>query len=332
MENNNPMISVLMPVYNAEKYLCEAIESILNQTYINFEFIIINDGSTDNSLGIIKKYKYYDERIILLDRKKRGLIESLNEGLSKTKGKYIARMDSDDISLPRRFEKQLAFMENYKEIGVCGTWIKTFGDIISSKKVRPSKDDQFLKTNLLFSVPFSHPSVMIRSEVIKDKFQYNSKYDSIEDYKLWLDMSRITKFSTVEEILLKYRIVNTGISVTAEQDFSKRMESTKKVFDELILSLDMVNSFEEDRIHFIIGFNERIIKNNLDVFHVLKYLIKILIANKKKHVFHKKKLKKFLIKRFSILIYFKVLKFEFKSLLSMINFKFLKNLLTFLII
>lgn len=96
---NNPTISVVISVYNGEKYLSEAIESVLNQTYKDFEFIIINDGSTDNSLEIIKKYQNQDERIVLISRENKGLVSSLNEGIEKAKGKYIARMDADDICL-----------------------------------------------------------------------------------------------------------------------------------------------------------------------------------------------------------------------------------------
>ena len=116
-----------MSVYNGEKYLAEAIKSILNQTYKNFEFIIVNDGSKDNSVEIIKNYMKKDNRIVLIDRENKGLPYSLNEGISIAKGQYIARMDADDISLSNRFEKQIKYMEENK-IDVCGSYIKLFGD------------------------------------------------------------------------------------------------------------------------------------------------------------------------------------------------------------
>ena len=118
---NNPLVSVVLSVYNAEKHIVEAIESILTQSYKNFEFIIIDDGSTDGSLEIIKSYD--DERIILISRENKGLIASLNEGIEQAKGKYIARMDADDISLSSRFEEQVTFMEMHEEVGICGTTI-----------------------------------------------------------------------------------------------------------------------------------------------------------------------------------------------------------------
>lgn len=142
----NTVISVVMSVYNAEKYLDEALQSILNQ---NFEFIIINDGSTDKSLEIIEKYKYQDTRIVLISRENRGLIASLNEGIELAKGKYIARMDADDISLPNRFEEQLKIMENDKEIVVCGSWINVFGENRKDKVSKYFEHDKQIKANLI---------------------------------------------------------------------------------------------------------------------------------------------------------------------------------------
>ena len=124
-----PMISVVMPVYNAEKYVAEAVESILQQTYTDFEFIIIDDCSTDNSYGILQTYAAKDIRIRLFKNDVNNkLPNTLNFGIAQSNGKYIARMDADDISLPERFAKQVEFMESHPEIGVCGTLIKEFID------------------------------------------------------------------------------------------------------------------------------------------------------------------------------------------------------------
>lgn len=147
----NELISVILPVYNGEKYLKEAIESILNQTYTNFEFIIIDDGSKDSSLEIIKEYEKEDERIVAVSRENKGLIATLNEGIEKAKGKYIARMDQDDISLPNRFEEQLKIMENDKEIVVCGSWINVFGENRKEKISKYFQYDKEIKANLIMS-------------------------------------------------------------------------------------------------------------------------------------------------------------------------------------
>ena len=316
------LISVIMPVYNSENYLEESINSILNQTHKNFEFIIINNGSTDNSLKIIKKYQKIDRRIVLIEKKNRGLIESLNDGLSKSKGQYIVRMDSDDISLPNRLAKQFSFMENNKLIGVCGTWIEIIDSKNHNRVKKFPQDDQSLKTTLLFSVPFPHPSVMIRASAIKEKFEYSLGYDSIEDYKLWWDMSKTTIFYTLPEILLKYRSLPNGVTNTAEKDFNQRMRSTQKVFKEVVKSLGIQNSNEEDKIHFIIGLNDRISKYKLNMNDVLNYFQKILIANQSSLVFSQKKLKNLLIKRILVFLYFKFKNFKFEFIMIIFDFKF----------
>ena len=125
---NIPLVSVVLSVYNGEKYLMNAIESILDQTYPAFEFIIVNDGSTDNSPKIIDKYRKLDNRIKVLNQKNRGLIDSLNRGLALANGRYIARMDSDDISLPSKLEEQYNYLENNPDIGVLGTWIEMINE------------------------------------------------------------------------------------------------------------------------------------------------------------------------------------------------------------
>lgn len=138
-----------MSVYNGEKYLAEAIESILNQTYKNFELIIINDGSKDNSVEIIKNYMKQDNRIVLIDRENKGLPYSLNEGISVAKGEYIARMDADDISLPTRFEKQVDYMQK-NELDVCGSYIKLFGDNRKEQVIKNPITNEDIRFSLLF--------------------------------------------------------------------------------------------------------------------------------------------------------------------------------------
>ena len=158
----SPRISVLMPAYNSEQYVAESIESILNQTFTDFEFIIINDGSTDNTAKIIDEYAKRDERIKFVNNSKnKGLIGVLNEGLNLARGEYIARMDSDDISLPTRFERQIAYMELHPKCGVLGTWFQMFGN--ASNIVRHPKRINLL--NLLRDQHVGHPTVMIRKSV-----------------------------------------------------------------------------------------------------------------------------------------------------------------------
>lgn len=224
--NKNPEVSVIMPVYNAELYLDAAIKSILKQTYENFEFIIINDGSSDKSLEIIKKYK--DKRIVLISRENKGIISSLNEGIESAKGKYLARMDADDISLPHRLEKQVEFIEQNK-LDVCG------GDFIIinhlekeiGSGIMPKKLDEIVLT-LGFNVPFAHPSVLIRKDfLIKNNISYGKNGKKFaEDLDMWLCMfNQGAKFGNLNQKILLYRILPQSLTRVNSKKISKEIEN-----------------------------------------------------------------------------------------------------------
>ena len=210
----NIAISVVMSVYNGELYLSEAIESILNQYYENFEFIIINDGSTDDSLKILKKYASEDSRIKIINRSNKGLIYSLNEAISKSKGKYIARMDHDDVCPPYRLGTQLDYIEK-NDLDICGGHYKLInkkGDFISLNKVPLAHD--MCTLSLLFKVPFAHSSVIIRKNfLIKHALSYGqSNYKKAEDLDLWIRMHKHgAKFGNVDNIVLLYRVVQDSL-------------------------------------------------------------------------------------------------------------------------
>jgi len=205
----SPLVTILMPVYNSQTYLQESIDSMLGQSYKNFEFIIVDDGSKDKSNNIIKKYS--DKRIKLITHKTNlGIVASLNEGLAIAKGKYIIRMDSDDISFPDRLKTQVDFMESNPEVGVCGSWIEVFGT--SNYIWRPPTSHEEIKVLLFVESALAHPSVCIRREILtKYELQYDKKYQYVEDYKLWIELSKITKLANVPAVLLKYRTHNTQI-------------------------------------------------------------------------------------------------------------------------
>jgi len=267
----SPTISVVMPVYNAENYLDEAIQSILNQTYKDFEFIIINDGSTDKSLEIIEKYKNIDIRIALINRENRGLIVSLNEGVEKAKGKYIARMDADDISLPERFEKQIELMEK-DTLDICGChyfMINENNEYIDSALV-PLKHASFMNY-LSITTPFAHPSVMIRRNfIIKNNLYYgNTKYKSAEDYALWIEFwNGDAKFGNVNEFLFKYRDFKTSLSKTNKKNISKEKINISKSF--IIENKDLIiNNLLDTDIIFLPKREQEIVV--LIVLFLLKY-------------------------------------------------------------
>lgn len=224
-----PRVTVLMPIYNGGKYLREAIDSILGQTYHDFEFVIIDDGSTDNSVEIIQSFK--DERIrLILNEKNIGLPSTLNKGIDLSNGEYIVRMDQDDISLPTRLERQVRFMDNYPEVGVCGTWIKYIGIPLRPWRSKinkyPLKHGE-IKSRLLFNSVLAHPSVIMRSSLLeKFHLRYDPEHLYAEDWGLWQRCSFYFLLANIPEVLLLYRLspgnmTNTGKDILYET--SKRI-------------------------------------------------------------------------------------------------------------
>jgi glycosyltransferase involved in cell wall biosynthesis len=203
------MISVVMSAYNAEKYISEAIESILNQSFENFEFIIINDCSTDNTLEIIKRYSSQDSRIKLINNKENlGLTSSLNKAIKSSKGKYIARMDDDDISEKTRFEKQIEFLEKNKDIDIVGSFAKNIdeeGNILNDRTV-PLNHDEII--NILPKLsPLIHPAIIFRKKSLGKIGFYNEKFRTSQDYEMWFRaMAAGLKFQNLPLYLVKYRV------------------------------------------------------------------------------------------------------------------------------
>lgn len=200
-----PIVSVVMPVYNGEKYLREAIDSILGQTLGDFEFIIVNDGSTDATKDIILSYD--DPRIVYLENEKNsGICVTLNKGLDAARGRYIARMDSDDISLPERFAYQVAYMDSHPEVGVLGTDVEVFGDGIEPYVFTQSYMSDMCSAGLLFNSCFAHPTVFIRSELLRlNNLCYEDEYRGLEDLRLWWSIAKISKLANLPVPLLRYR-------------------------------------------------------------------------------------------------------------------------------
>ena len=225
MINSTPFISVVMPVYNGEKYLSEAIESILNQTFLNFELIVINDGSTDNTAGILDRYRKKDRRIVKNSHtQNQGIVYSLNQGLKLARGKYIARMDSDDISCSDRLEKQAGYLESNPQIGILGgdvIYINPAGQELS--RMEHPHDDLSIRWTCLLNNVFFHPTVMFRRSIlIENELTYKSAFQSVEDYAFWVEFLEHTKGANLDQVLIYYRL-HPG-SLTSKS----RNEQTKK--------------------------------------------------------------------------------------------------------
>ncbi len=191
-------ISVVMSVYNSEQWLKESIYSIINQTFKDFEFIIINDGSTDKSESIITSFANQDQRIKFFNQSNSGLTKSLNKAISISRGKYIARIDADDISLPDRLKKQYEILESSNNIGLCYTSffeIDHLGKKIRKRKMINKLD--LIKRNLSKGVNnIAHSSVMFRKSVFEELGGYREKLKKSQDFDLWLRMTEVTRFSS----------------------------------------------------------------------------------------------------------------------------------------
>lgn len=210
--NNRPRVSVFMPVYNAGAYLKEAIDSILNQDFKDFEFVIVNDGSKDESESVILAYN--DPRIKYIKNPQNlGLIASLNIGMGNCLGDYIVRMDQDDISLPNRISQQIKFMDENPEYGLIGSWFEDFGEHIESKVIRYSSDDTQIRIRHLYQTHISHPTAVMRTSVIhKYKIRFDPEFVHGEDYNCWVTFSEFCKLSNLPELLVRKRDHPTNIT------------------------------------------------------------------------------------------------------------------------
>ena len=220
---NNPAISVVMPVFNSEKFLEEALESVLNQTYTNFEFIIINDGSTDNSIEILNKYAKLDKRCIIYSWLNKGIVTCLNFGIQKAKAKIIARMDSDDICEKDRFQKQLNYLETHQECVAVGsrvTIIDPDGLPFTNDWFEQITHDEIDALNMTGYVGSSicHPSVMYRKQALIDIGCYRQKLIYAEDYDLFLRLAENGKLANLSDFLLRYRVHSKSIGHAKRQE------------------------------------------------------------------------------------------------------------------
>lgn len=219
-----PLVSIIMPVYNAENFLVEAIESILFQTYKNFEFIIVDDASTDNSSAIIKRYKkMYPSKIKIIrlkENRNNGGDRCANIGYQIAQGDYIARMDADDIAHPDRLTKQIKYMESHKEVILLGTQayvIDKTGNI-TGEKLEPTKHEEILKSYFIYH-PIIHPTAMIRKSMLpKRKALYQIKYNANNDLLTFFELLSYGKFANLSEKLLFYRIHGKNDSLTKPKE------------------------------------------------------------------------------------------------------------------
>jgi glycosyltransferase involved in cell wall biosynthesis len=231
----SPTVSVLMSVYNGERYLAEAVESILNQTFTDFEFVIINDGSIDGTAEIL--HSYQDPRIRIIEQSNIGLTRSLNRGIALAHGGYIARMDDDDLSLPERLERQVAFLDAHSEVGVVGTTCRIVDELNNREWEQPVPlADEQLRRHLVRGNPFVHSSVMMRASAVRAVDGYNEAYPYSQDFELWVRMASHTRLANLSEVLVVRRYHWGTVSTTRNTELQRlwlRMRIRYKAFRSL---------------------------------------------------------------------------------------------------
>ncbi len=266
-------ISVVMPTYNTEvSILKEAVDSILCQTFKDFEFIIIDDGSTNESVDYLQSLQ--DKRIKLIRNPENlGITKSLIIGFREAKGKYIARMDSDDISFPKRFEKQFAFMEAHPDVILCGSNVEYFDASFSRKSTDRIKDMETYRISTLFLTPGPrHPTAFLNRELlIRYHISYDENLPYSQDYALWVEISKHGKIRVLRDVLLRYRTYSSRVSIShREEQIRCHKVTEKKLLQQL---LGTVTDAELDFHHHYCSGNFRDISINADVMRWIHRLI-----------------------------------------------------------
>ncbi len=271
---NLPKLSVLLPVYNAEQYLCECLDSILKQTFHDFEVIAINDASTDSSLSILERYAKIDSRIkVFSNASNMKLPATLNRGIELSSAPLIVRMDADDIAYPNRLQCQYDFMQSHTDVAVCGTAIKVLGT--NNIWAVPESDDA-IRAELVFNSPILHPTVIYKKIIIENNKGYDVNTIYAQDYELWhrLSKDKKIKFANINTPLLLYRLTS-----------SNKSESYHKIQKETAISirkkqLKLIGAYPTKKqlnIHNMIASYKEIssLSNLIAVYSWLQYLVKL---------------------------------------------------------
>jgi glycosyltransferase involved in cell wall biosynthesis len=221
MEKNNPLVSIVIPVHNGEKYLKESIESCINQSYSPIEILVINDASTDGTLEMLKEYG--DKIKIITVEKQNGLGNVINIGIREAKGEYIARMDIDDVMYPTRIQEQVEYLESHPDCVALGGQI----DIIDeNSKITGHREyaleDKDIKKNMFLFMPFAHPAVMLRKSAVEEVGLYPENMPKVEDVKFFFLLSTKGKFANLSTTVLKYRMTFSTESQSNMVDHFKK--------------------------------------------------------------------------------------------------------------
>lgn len=242
----SPLITVLMPAYNPGVHFDEAVRSILSQRFTDFELLMLDDGTQDGSLGILDTIQ--DPRIRLIRNPRNlGLVETLNLGLREARGRYIARMDADDVAHPDRLGHQLAFMQARPDVAIMGTWSRTIGEGITPWETHYPTEHADIVCHMLFNTGLTHPTVMIDLQQMQQHgLTYRAVNPHAEDYDLWTRAADVVRLANLSEVLLDYRVHPTQVS-SSHQDAQK--QSARRIREALIRRLTPSGTLSDFEIH-----------------------------------------------------------------------------------
>ena len=288
-----PELSIIMPVYNSVKYVAEAVNSLLSQSFTNFELIIINDASTDGSDNILKNFR--DSRIKLLNNNQnRGIVYSRNRGLAEARGKFIAQFDSDDVAMPDKFEKQMNFLKKNPGYGMVGSWVRMIdgdGKLMKEKWKLPAKPE-LIPAIMLFRNYFVQSTIVVRREAIP-KGGYKTGYDVVEDYQMWIDIAKNYKTWNLPEYLVNYRVHGTSATNSNTEHLNKQY---RLIFNDLFQELNIDMSAEKFETHLTIKRNDPI-ESVTALRRIEKHLNLLILQNQKTKVYDEKELAKAVLNR-----------------------------------
>ncbi len=294
------LISVILPVYNCEKYVADAIMSICTQTYQNWELIIVDDCSTDNTRAIIEGISAKDMRIrVLLNQHNSGIVCSLNRGIAQARGTFYARMDADDIAMPERLETQLRYMLDHPEVIIASCWFEMFGD--ASGVVRYPEQHEKICADFLFGNRFLHPGYFIRARAYKEcGLFYDEHMKYVEDYDIAVRASTCGKLANVPRVLMKYRV---HANQTTKTHNARQAQLCETVYSALLNRLGIVFSTQQERIYHKICYSEDIDGCSADEIKNAIVLYKFILEhNNERCVFDKHSLKKIVSRRAYLLL------------------------------
>lgn len=285
MSSNSPEISVIMPAYNAEKYIAASIESVLNQTYKNFELLILDDASTDNTKDIVLSYAQKDNRIVYIEKQSNhGPATLRNEGIRLAKGTFIALNDADDLSENTRFEKQIAVFTSQPNVAVCGSWILNFGDNIESYVFQAPQNPIDIKLTFLSYDCLANSSAMFRKSCVEN-ISYQKEFVPAEDYKLWSEVIVNHDFYIIQEALVQYRQHENNISKTKADNLAVSDLKIKTDLFQKIFGLQNEDFDYKKLVHLfdILGYRKKLSKAQiLEFFEMAKRINDI---NTEKNIF-----------------------------------------------